>query len=163
MGHGMRFLTSFLGLVLLCAGCCSPHPEGHVEWPFQTRVTAPQAFSLFAGVTEPTPVPREVTDLQAAGAVWMDMHVLCRFRAPARIIDSILAEGYERTTWSAVEEAMQDTEYVVAFSPKWEPGRISEKECYMQQVKRDGGADTLFLVVDRSSGLVYAVGDGEAW
>ena len=92
----------------------------------------------------------------------MDMHVLCRFRAPESVIDSLLIRGYQKTNWEAVAEAMQpDADYTNAFSPMWSPGELGTKECYLQRVEREHGADMLYLTLDRRSGLVYAVAEGE--
>lgn len=86
------------------------------------------------------------------------MIVLCRFHAPAHVIDSILAKGYQRVTWGDVVNAMHYPHYTESFSPKWDPDGIVVKECYSRQVKISNGKfDTLYVTLDRSSGIVYAV------
>jgi hypothetical protein len=107
-------------------------------------------------------VPGEVTDLQVDGAVWMDMHVLCRFHAPTQVIDAIIARGYQRTNWDAVVTAMHAQYYTNSFVPAWSPDNMRTRECYLRRVERDHGTDMLYLVVDRQTGLVYAVAEGEA-
>ena len=94
--------TLALTAVLLCCciGCRNSKPELEVA---STGIDVTNAYSLFAGVTKPAMVPAEVTHLQAGGAVWMDMHILCRFHAPGRVIDAIIARatnGQIGTLWS---------------------------------------------------------------
>jgi hypothetical protein len=126
-----------------------------------TDITTANAFNLFARVTAPASIPETVRDLQANGAVWMDMLVLCRFQAPTNVINSILEKGYQRTTWNEVERAMHPRHYTDSFSPKWNPDSIAVKECYLQRIERDHGTDILYLVFDGRSGVVYAVAKGE--
>jgi hypothetical protein len=155
----MRPKSILVGLALLCAGC--RNPATHQEFPFQPVVSATNAFSLFAGITNPVAVPIEVKDLQGGGYSLMDtLAVSCRFRAPAHVLDSILAKGYQQTNWNAVAEAMHIDLMTNGYSPKWDPDSIQVKECYFQRVERHPGSDELHLVVDRRSGLVYAVGVG---
>jgi hypothetical protein len=155
----MKAMLVFVPMLLCCCvGCRTVEPE--LEFP-STRIVATNAYSLFAGVTAHAVVPSEVTDLQADGAVWMDMHVLCRFRAPDRVIDAIIARGYQRTNWDAVATAMHEEYYAKSFVPPWNPDSIRTRECYLQRVERDHGTDTLYLTVDRQTGLVYAVAEGE--
>jgi hypothetical protein len=146
-------------LVCSCIGCRNTKPD--LEVP-STRIDPTNAYSLFAGIAEPAMVPGEVADLQADGAVWMDMHILCRFRAPAQLIDAIVARGYHRTNWDGVVTAMHAQYYTNSFVPAWNPDDVSTRECYFQRVKRDHGTDMLHLMVDRQTGLVYAVAEGEA-
>ncbi|MDB6028639.1 MAG: hypothetical protein JWM68_4862 [Verrucomicrobiales bacterium] len=157
----MRTIIFFIGVALLCASCRKPAQKQDVM--FQTGILATNAYSLFAGATAPTNVPSEISDLQADGTVWMDMHLLCRFRAPPNIITSILANGYQTTNWDAVEVAMHPRNYTNSFSPKWDPDTIVGKECYLKRVENKHGDDTLYLVLDRHSGVVYAVGEGSVY
>jgi hypothetical protein len=155
----MRTIGVILGFALLCASCRKTDPRQGAF--FQTTIAATNAFSLFAGGTAPVPVPSEVRDLQAYGAVWMDMNVLCRFRAPAGVLDSLLAKGYQRTNWEAVARAMHSQPYTNCFFPRWDPDNIPIKECYLRRVERDHGTDMLYLVLERHSGVVYAAAEGE--
>ena len=140
-----------------CIGCRKDVPQ-ETAWP-ETRIQPINAYRLFAGVTGQ--LPNEVRDLQVNGAAWMDLHVLCRFRAPEKLIDGMISNGYQRTNWEGVVEAMHSKNYTESFSPKWDPDSIKFKECYAQQLKQDHGTDRLYLVIDRLRGVVYAVAEGE--
>lgn len=160
MNQKLKVMLPCLSILLCgCVGCRHTLFDTIAR---STRVDPRNAYSLFAGVREPRAVPREVTDLQANGAAWMDMNVLCRFRAPTKIIDSIVANGYQRTNWETVATAMHFPDFTNSFVPSWNPDALHAKECYIQRVERDHGTDMLYLALDRQEGIVYAVGQGDA-
>ena len=148
--------TTLLPAILVTTGGC--HRDANT---LPGGFSPEEAFHLFAGIPNTAPVPKEVRELQAAGAVWMDMHVLCRFRAPTDIIDQVLTNGYRQTSWDKVMTSMHPKNYTEHFSPKWNPDGISVKECYLKRDESTNGTDVLTLVVDRRSGVVYVVAEGE--
>jgi hypothetical protein len=148
-----------LAVSILCIGCRS-NSSGSTQ-PFKTGVAPANAYSLFLGVTKPAKVPSGVNELQAAGAMWLDMHILCRFHAPDAAIDSMIAKGYQRTNWEAVVTAMHPVNYTNFFAPAWNPDGIRIKECYLQGIERDHCTDMLYLAVDRQTGFVYAVAESK--
>ena len=130
-------------------------------WPVDVDVPPQVAYAMVAGTKGSDPVPSGVKNLQADGAIWMDMHFCCRFTAPESVIKLIVDSGYKQMTWDAIAPKMRPEHYTERFSPKWNPAAITQKECFFKTIERgDDSVDIVYLVVDRSGGVVYAVGEG---
>ena len=116
------------------------------------------AFRFVASLDRDTPIPPDVTELQADGADCMDVGVYCRFAAPDDVIDAIIASGYESTEWDQIKSEMIPSISLDGFSPRWAPRKVGEKECYIRRVEDRGSPRATYLVVDRWRGVVHAAG-----
>jgi hypothetical protein len=146
----------FLFLSFLCCGC-SRHGDNlpHV------RIKSSDAYRLFAGLEADASIPAGVKGVEANGTFWQDYTVCCRFVADDETIYQILSSGYEKVTWSEIEQDMYPDESLQGFNPKWTPMEIKKRECYVRRVGEDHSIEVFRLVVDRQNGRVYAVGIGE--
>jgi hypothetical protein len=108
------------------------------------------------------PIPASVTNLQGVGDTWQGYSLYLRFNASKADIDALIAQGFKPATWESISYRFTLPPNYDKFTPPWNPGTISTKECYeMANVHNKWtGQGEHYIVIDRSSGTVYFYGVG---
>ncbi len=108
------------------------------------------------------PIPGSVKNLQGVGDTWQGYSIYLRFNASKADIDALIAQGFKPATWASISYRFKLPPGYDRFTPDWDPASISTKECYELSNVKNGWthSGTHYLVIDRSSGIVYFYGIG---
>ena len=139
------------GVLLVCrlgAGCGSGPPPVSAEDKRQE-----DTLRLFAGWD----APASVRDLQIHGDPGSEDAVWCRFAVGPEGIDAVLATGYRRIGCDTIEDTMAPPQAPASFSPAWAPADSGAAECYLKTIELGEVSDGMYLSIDRTAGVVYAV------
>lgn len=111
-----------------------------------------------------SPVPASIHDLEVDRHIKAKMQgFVCRlrFQASDADIDAIIATGFETCDWESMEQWPNELDESGSFNPAWDPDAIVEAEYYCAGVRNDWAyVKTHYMVIDRSTGVVYFVAIG---
>jgi hypothetical protein len=147
-----------IGIVVLLLGTCVAYQR--YQWDQRMRGSSLPPAEMFSALIR-NPVPKAVSELQAAATTWQGYSAYLRFRAPSLDAAGISSPPYESVDCNEIADRFAFPTHMDApFSPPWSPPTSRDRICVQQHELSNEWTGSASHFVVWADGWIHFSGSG---